>query len=871
MGEVYRARDTRLGRQVALKILPEAFSQSHERMARFSREAQILASLNHPKIAAIHGLEESDGIRALVMELVEGPTLADRIAQGPPAPEEALEVAAQIAEALEYAHEKGFVHRDLKPANIKITPEGMVKLLDFGLAKAADETSAPVDTSVSPTLTIRATQAGVILGTAAYMAPEQARGKSVDKRADIWAFGCVLFELLTGRQAFHGETVSDILAAVLRAEPDWTAVPANTPERARYLLRRCLTKEPATRLRDIGEARVVIAEASTAGAPEAATVITGPPRRRLSWIPWTAAALMTFGAALAFWAYWQARQVAHPVIRVPVSLPPGDRLVTVSTQPALAFSADGTRLVYQAYRSGRGVQLFLRRMDHLDSNPIPGTEGASGPFFSPDGEWIGFFAEGKLKKMRISGGAAVTVADAPSPRGATWGEDDSIVYAPSGNSAGLLRVPATGGVPQTLTTPDRGQREIAHRWPQFLPGAKALVYTGFMGGGPDASRVWLLRLDPGERRILADSANYGRYVPTGHLLFTRSGSLLAAPFDARNFQVTGKQVPILDGVMTNTASAAFFTFSNSGVMVYVPGGSLIAPRAVVWVDRKGAAREVARFPSTAYWARVSPEGQRIAITAVDAANADVWISEPGRGRLTRLTFDAGLDAFPIWTPDGKRVIFSSSQSGATNLFWKAADGTGTDERLTTSTNSQYASSVSSDNRWLAFYELSTTTSADIWVMPLEGDRKPKPFLQTPAWEGEAMFSPDSRWLAYVSSETGSAEVYVQPFPEGVSKGKWLVSSGGGREPVWSRNGRELFYRNGNQVMKVDVGVGTSFLAGKAKALFEGQYFFAPGFLNLDISPDGQRFLMIRDASPESAAVQFNLVVNWFAELKRLAK
>ena len=778
MGEVWRATDTKLGREVAIKILPESFADDADRVARFKRESQVLASLNHPNIAAIYGVEE----HALVLELVEGPTLAERISQGPVPVDEAIAIATQIADALDAAHEKGIIHRDLKPSNIKLTPEGKVKVLDFGLAKALAGDVTQADPLTSPTLTIAGTRDTTIMGTAAYMSPEQARGRPVDRRVDIWAFGCVLYEMLTGRQAFAGETVSDTLAAVLRAEPDWTAFPTSVPERLQYLTRRCLTKDIKTRLRDMGEARVIISEV-TSGATAVQPAGRSTHARLQVFLAWTLAGLMTLSTAIAVWVLLQRRQPFRPNIRASITLPPGDRLVSFGFQPMMALSPDGSQIVYSALRGPRR-QLFVRRMDQLEAAPIDGTDDGDGPFFSPDGQWIGFFAEGKMKKIPVSGGVAATLADAVAPRGASWGEDGSIVFAMS-LAGGLARVSAEGGVPQRLTTAE-ARRETSHRWPQFLPGGKAIIYTSAMPGSIEASRVCLFRLDTGEQRTLIEGATYGRYIPSGHLVFARAGELLAVRFDLTRLDVAGKQNPILQGVLINSANGAYFTFSNTGSLVYVPGNVMTTPRAILWVDRKGVATQIGRTNTHAYWPRVSPDGRRFAISVLDRAGVDIWIAEPGRDNFTRFTFQPGVDAYPVWTPDGRRLIFSSNRAGLNNLYWKSADGSGPEERLTESPNFQLPGSVSRDGKWLAFYEESASSSFDIWILPLQGERKPKPFVQTPYWEGEPSFSPDGRWLAYVSMETGQAEVYVQPFPEGISRGKWLISANGGREPVWVR-------------------------------------------------------------------------------------
>ncbi len=855
MGEVYRAKDTKLGRDVAIKVLPPAFAEDPERLARFEREAHVLASLNHPNIAAIYGFEQAGGVPFLVLEYVPG-----EILKGPMPVEDALGVCRQMAEALQEAHEKGFMHRDLKPANIKITPEGKVKVLDFGLAKALADEPAQGDGRNSPTLSILATRAGTLLGTAAYMSPEQARGRPIDKRADIWAFGCVLYEMLVGKQTFSGGSITDVLAAVVRAEPDWSALPAGAPLR---LLHRCLEKDPARRLRDIGDARFDL-------EADAVSPAAGP-GVRASRLPWVAAAVMTLVAAVGVWAPWRAQRAAAPVVRAAVTPPPGDRLAVNPLQGSIALSPDGSRLVYAAVRGGR-AQLFLRRLDQFDAAPITGAEDGAGPFFSPDGEWVGFFAGGKLKRVQLSGGAPQTVCEAPAGRGATWAPDDTIILTPNNPAGtGLAHVPAGGGVPQALTTPDNKSNEHSHRWPQILPGGKAVLFTVFTGGNPDENSVAVLRLDTGERRTLVEGATDGRYIPTGHLVYSRSGSLLAAPFDVSRLAVTGRQVPVLEGVRT-AASTGFvhYCFSSTGSLLYLSGGLESLDLALVWVDHKGKATPATDQRRYFLHPRLSPDGRRIAVTAGGGAGADIWVLDLSRDVLARLTFEPGQEGASLWTPDGKRVVFGAVRSGAAqNLYWKAADGSGPEERLTTSPHLQTPGSFSRDGKWLAFREVNPASSDDIWLLPMEGDRKPKPFLQTPFSEAEPAFSPDGRWLAYSSSESGSREVYVQPFPG--PGGKWQVSTNGGRMPVWSPNGRELFYRNGDQTMAVEVGTGGAFSAGKPRLLFEGQYFSLPGATHYDVAPDGKRFLMLKNVTPEAALTQINLVENWFEELKQRAK
>jgi eukaryotic-like serine/threonine-protein kinase len=854
MGEVYRARDIRLGRDVAVKVLPEAFAKDAHRIARFRREAQVLASLNHPNIAAIYGLEESGAAYALVMELVEGPTLAGLIAGasegaiaageevhpmhrqscGTIPPDEALQIAKQIADALEAAHEKGIIHRDLKPANIKISPEGTVKVLDFGLAKAFNlqDSGSNLNPTDSPTWSISPISIGVILGTATYMSPEQARGRPANKRADIWSFGCVLYETLTGRQAFGGETVSDITAAILGRDPDWQALPEGTPSSIRVLLRRCLQRDAKLRLHDIADARIEIEEALDPARAMPMIEAGLPPRSR-------------------------------PITRFAIPLPQSDRL-TLGRKPILALSPDGSHLVYVGSRAG-SCALHVRPIDRLEATPIPGSEGAEAPFLSPDGQSVGFFAEGKLKKVALSGGAPLTLCNAPENRGATWSPDDTIILTPSA-PLGLFRVSAGGGTPKLITVPDRRKGEYSHRWPEILPGGRAALFTIWTAGSFDDARIAVLSLHTGEHRVLIEGGAHARYIPSGHLVYARTGGLLAVPFDLRRLEVTGLPVSAVEGVsMDPGMGCADFSCSNDGSLIYVPGGSRTGERVLVWVDRKGRARPLPALPNAYVSPRLSPAGERLAV-GIEGANSGLWLYDLARGTLSRLTV-SGLIPYPIWTPDGARVTFRAAPEGPVNLYWMAADGSSPMERLTTSENFQYPGSWSPDGQALIFSEADPTTAWDIWVLKLEGDRTPRPFLRTPSNEIAATFSPSGHWLAYVSDESGRDEVYVRAYPG--PGGKWQISTEGGDEPLWARSGRELFYRNGHKMMAVIVELEPTFAAAKPKCLFEGRYettsyAYLP---NYDISPDGRRFLMVKGSEQESAAMQINVVLNWSEELK----
>jgi serine/threonine-protein kinase len=868
MGEVYRAHDTKLARDVAIKVLPANFVNDPERLSRFQREARMLAALNHPNIATIYGLEQSGGVTCLVMELVPGETLSDRLKRGPLGIEEALKIAVQIAEALEAAHEKQIIHRDLKPANVKVTPEGKVKVLDFGLAKAYAGDATTEDIGNSPTMSAAATMQGVILGTAAYMSPEQARGKVCDKRTDIWAFGCVLYELLTAKQAFHGESTPEILAAVLKEDPDWQALPEPTPPAVLALLRRCLQKDVNRRVRDAGDIRIEIEESLAVPA----TRETGRPVKGIRALGRRPLILglgsVLFGAAISGIAIWNLKPapslLPRQISRFTITLPPGQQLAGLENGPAVALSPDGTHLAYVA-RQGGTQQLYLRSMDSLDSKPIPGTEGATEPFFSPDTQWLGFFASGKLKKVSLSGGTALSLGDAPSPNGATWGSQGIIAFAPI-NVGAIQQVPDAGGNTQPLSRIEK-KGENTHRWPEFLPGGKALLFAAGLTNTNWTNAQVSVQSGAGEPRNLLQGGMTPRYAPSGHLVYAQGGNLMAVPFNPERLEVTGAASPVADGVLQSPVSgAAQYSFSSTGSLVYVPGGIQSAQSTLVWVSRNGTEQPLAA-PSRAYqFPRISPDGRRLAV-GISGEDSQTWLYDLSRDTLTPFTFGGTVNQNANWTPDGKRIAFQSNREGPLNLFWQLADGSGGLERLTTGEYTQAANSWSPDGQLLAFVEVNPDTGYDIWVLRL-GDRKAQPFIQTPGNESAPRFSPDGRWLAYISDDSGARETYVQPFPG--PGGKWQISTEGGTEPVWNPNGRELFYRSGDKMMVVDITTQPSFSVGKPKLLFEGPYEPTPAtFPYYDVSPDGQRFLMLKPAeSAETAPTQINVVLNWFEELKR---
>ena len=876
MGEVYRAKDTKLNREVAIKVLPEAFAADPDRMARFQREAHVLASLNHPNIAQIYGIEDS----ALIMELVEGPTLADRIEQGPMPVDEAVPVARQIAEALEYAHDKGIIHRDLKPANVKVTPEGRVKVLDFGLAKALTPDAPAANPATSPTLTMRATMAGVIMGTAGYMSPEQAKGKSADRRADIWAFGVVLAEMMAGHALYSGETVSEILAAVILKDPP---IPDGLPPYIRRLLGRCLDRDPQRRLQAIGEARIAL-ENPPIEEPASTATSAAVPRR---WMLATGAVV----TALAITAFFYTRRPpptsSAPVTRLIMGLQPAESLLggpgsnseARPTRTAIAWSPDGRNLVFGGGHGGVS-QLYLRRMDQLQATPLAGTEGAVGPFFSPDGGWVGFWATGELRKVSIGGGPTVTICKSPMFGGATWADGDVIYFDVLATfwGGGISRVAAAGGLPEPVAKPDRLKGEYSYRLPHALPGGKALLFTVIMDAQRwDDAKIVVRSLATGQQMVLTSGSD-ARYIRTGHLVFARQGDLLAAPFDASALRLMGGPVGVVGDVMHAVnapgvpldTGAAQFDVSPAGSLAYASGGVLAEDRrSLVWVDRTGGISPLP-LPPRAYWGpRLAPDGQQVAYYT-RGNDPRIWVADIRNGKSTPVT-ERGNVSMVAWTPDGVHITFADAATR--NLFWRRADGGGGSERLTTSPNWQTPNSWSPDSKVLAFVE-DNSTDRHIFVLPAGERTPPRPWLNSRSSETHADWSRNSRWIAYQSDESGRNEIYVQSYP--APGARFPVSRDGGTSPSWSRDGRELFYEmvgaDGQvAMMTVPVTTAQGFSMGAPRKLFEGRFKWSAGSRSYDVTADGRRFVMVQwqELTPRPVS-QIVIVENWIEELKRIA-
>ena len=891
MGEVWQARDTTLDRDVALKVLPEAFTSDPDRLVRFEREAKVLASLNHPNIGSIYGLEEAEGVKALVLELVEGPTLADRIKQGPIPIDEALPIAKQIAEALEAAHEQGVIHRDLKPANIKVKADGTVKVLDFGLAKAFQPDASDPNMSMSPTisLTAAATQMGMIIGTAAYMAPEQASGKTVDKRADVWAFGVVLYEMLTGTRPFVGDDVSKILAHVIAIDPDWGALPKDVAPVLTTFLRRCLQKDPKKRIRDIGDVSLAMEGAFDipTGPPSevpGASVAAQPAWRRA--LPWVAAAVLTIGTGIAAWTLKPADE--RPVSRFNL-LADGNLRGAASVHAIITLSPDGRRLVYAT-----AAGLYLRSMDDVTNRLIleRGNERPFAPFFSPDGESVGYFqgtlttvGAARLMRVAVTGGAPVALAETSNVFGASWGSNGTILY---GQPDGIWRISASGGTPERVIETDAGEQAFA---PQRLPGGDWVLFTLARSPGPtrwDDADIVVQSLSSGERQVLRTGGSDARYVPTGHLTYASGDLLFAVSFDLDRLEIRGEPVRVIQGVQRTgvperVGGVAQYGFADNGTLAYVAGtGSSRRMGTLVLVDRAGNADSFTDEQRRYFRPRMSPDGARVAVEVSEPGSANetthIWVVAAESGVARQLTFEGTQNQFPVWAPDGQTVIFASDRADgeAWGIYGKAADGGGEATLILQDELPVAPTDVSRDGV-LAFQKAGPGGQGDIWTVGMDGEEAASEFLSTPADERAARFSPDGRWVAYHTSEGGSIQVFVRPYPrtEGSQR---RISENISRSPIWSPDGRALYFAGLPPVpLRVtSVQITPTFSRGRPEELFalvDKGLLTGPEILVgplWDITPDGEQFVMVQPATAdnnETARDRVNIVLNWFEELK----
>jgi Tol biopolymer transport system component len=859
MGEVYRARDLTLNRDVAVKIVNHELCAHPDSRARLQREARALAALAHPHIATVHEYGESASGCYIAMEYVPGEPLNAILTHERLRTPAALRIAVQIAGALEAAHDKGLVHRDLKPANIRLTPDGIVKVLDFGLARQTERGDAVASAATGSGFVSRV---GEVVGTPAYMSPEQARGYPVDRRTDIWSFGCVLYELLTGRQPFVGPSSTDLLVAVLERDPEWAHLPGDTPLIARRLLRRCLEKDVTRRLRDIGDVRLELEEALTpAGAVAGTESQTKARDGQRGWA--LAAALLLAGAALGalLWGALSSPPLSPestaPPARFVVPLPADTRFVATDF-PTLAISPDGAWVAYTATRGDR-TQLFLRPLNGHEATPVPGSANAVSPFFSPDSQWIAFFADGKLKKVPVGGGPPVNVCDATIGFGGTWGADGTILFAPAPGSP-LSRVPSAGGTPVRHTQLDAARGEFSHRWPEFLPDGRTVLFTIGIKGSWDDAEIVAESIDTGSRQRLIEGGTHPRYLTSGHLLYVRNGAAWVVPFDAEQLRVGGPPVRVLDDVLVSFDGAGQISVSPRGTLVYIAGSAFEPPRRLLTLDPSGATSPLAAEPRAYSGPRLSPEGRRI-VVSIGGAVEELWLYDIGSGRLEQLTFES-VNRAPIWTPDGKRITFSSNRAGALNLFLMDADGLTTPERLTTSDNLQLPGAWSPDGAVLAYVEHHPQTGRDIWLLRhehrnREGDR----FTDSPFDETAPVFSPDGRWIAYVSNQSGRNEVWVRAVD--ARSQAVMISGEGGSEPVWSRNGRELYYRAGGRLMGVGFTAGSPPRAGASRVVFEGP--FEPGTAdraNYDVGPGAQQFVLLGGSGQSAAPAEFHVLLNW---------
>jgi eukaryotic-like serine/threonine-protein kinase len=874
MGEVYRATDTRLGRTVAIKVLSADLAHDAEARARLRQEAKAISALTHLNICKLFDLGHHDGTDYLVMEYLEGVTLADRLRSGPLPLDEVRAIAAQIAAALAKAHELGIVHRDLKPGNVMLTKGGVdrqgspqAKLLDFGLAKLKAPAGGLLESSVvtQQALTAR----GTVVGTLPYMAPEQAEGRAVDARSDVFSFGAVLYEMVTGRRAFAGDSTASVMAGIMSGQP---AAPRSlrpeVPAGVERLILTCLAKDPADRWQAAHDIALYL---DSADDPRAE-----PARARARTRQWFVAAAVAAGTVLGLGVGWELRSGGHetpvPIVRLSIPLASDGPLVSPNNPRAgssMALSRDGRRLVYKAKRGNESV-LVLRALDRTEETVLRGTEGGFGPFFSPDGNWVAFFTESELKKVPLDGGGPVTIcATPPVSRGGSWAEGDTIYFTPDFTS-GLLRVAAAGGRPQAVTTPDPAARESNHLFPEALPGGDVLLFTVWKGGTFEAASIWAFSVRSGKRTRILEGASEARYLPQGYLVFARAGTLLAVPFDPKTLAVLGAATPVVDGVWYDPATGtAHFAVSHTGTLIYAPGQYTVARRRLAWVDRRGRIEFLPCEPGLYGDPKLSPDGRRVAVALLN----DIWVYDFQSRTMTRTT-SRGVAQAPVWTPDGRHIAFSSSQDVTRpTLYWVDPEGGGEPEILSRDGEVQFPSSWSPDGTTLAYAEIKLVdpeTDFDIWLLSGGGPWRRQSLIRTPFKDDQPMFSPDGRALAWVSTETGGSQVYVRAYP---GTGRTMVSSEGGTEPVWARTSAELFYRNGRRFYSVPISTKGALTIGRPSLLFEGDFAkgsTTPGIPAYDVAPDGQHFVVVSSTAADELPARLDVVINWAEELKRRA-
>jgi eukaryotic-like serine/threonine-protein kinase len=864
MGEVYRARDTRLERTVAVKVLPDHLSCDPESKQRFEREARTISSLNHPHICALYDIGKQDGIDFLVMEYLEGQTLADRLQRGALPIEEVLEIGIEIADALDRAHRQGIVHRDLKPSNIMLTKSG-AKLMDFGLARPTQAAFIGSASAGAPTLSNRLTVEGTIVGTFQYMAPEQLDGKEADARSDIFAFGALLYEMATGRAAFTGKSKASLIAAILSSQPlAVSTLKPMTPPALDWVIRTCLAKNPDGRWQCFSDIVLELKWIATGGSQPERRVKRSRQYRVLTALA-TIAVIAITAVSYLLWMSMQPR--SRGITRFVVQLPAGHSLVVPDLDaPALDLSPDGRYLAYTAQRSGQQA-IYLRSIDAYEPKPVPGTENGAAPFFSPDGDWLGFIADGKLKKVPLRGGPPLAICDIPNSAKASWGRNGFIVFRPV-YGAGLSLVSANGGIPSVITKLDLSRSERAHSSPEFLPSGDAVLFTIWTGVTLERPQIAVLSLRNHQQKVLLDGATSPHYVSTGHLVYEQGGSLFAIPFDVSHLELSGTRVRLSSSPQVSNGPIidAQFAVSTTGTMAYVPGPDTPPDldRTLVWVDRKGVAVPLSDVHRPYASPRISPDGRRIAVSILESGNYQIWIYDLERDTLGRLTHEKS-NAMSVWSPDGKQIAFSSNVAGPANIYTVSADSTGSPERLTSSKFAQLPGSWSIDNV-LVWTEVDTTTVGDLWALSPRGSAPPVSIRRTPFDEFEPTFSPDGRFLAYVSNDSGTYEVYVQTYSDRYRR--WQISTRGGYEPVWAKDGHELFYIVNNMMMAVPVNLEAGFHPGKPQALFEVRYDPGlDGFPPYDVSADGKHFLFVKPSTHQPKVNEIDVTVGWGTELR----